>query len=198
MRELKEDIEPKEAREQKVEWQAIYREYFHIDIDPTKVRVPKRTKEQIDEGFTRLILVHESMTPEDIFKKREDLFESWKYEEDLNTITSERNPKDKTYAIWVKDTEEPDEDMKDKSAKDIKEQGITTETLEERLLHELKYFRETGKHLDVTNYTLCAGSRAPDGSVPDVCWHSGRSELRVHWYLSDDRSSDVRARAAVS
>jgi hypothetical protein len=29
----------------------------------------------------------------------------------------------------------------------------------ERLLYELKYFAETGKHLDIDNLTLCSGSR---------------------------------------
>ena len=199
MWELKESMEPREAREQKLQWQALYKEYFHIDIDPKKIRVPKRTKEQIEQGFTRLILVHESMTPSEIWKKCEELFDvSRIIPQSFDKNISERNPKDGSYIIWVKDIQNPEEDkdMKYETADDIKQQGITTETLQERLLHELKYFKETGKHLDMRGATLCAGSRFPDGDVPYVyCILDG---VRINTCNSDVAPHYIRTRKVIS
>jgi hypothetical protein len=48
----------------------------------------------------------------------------------------------------------------------IKEAGLKTETLLERMLHELVFFSETRKHLDVNNLTFCCGSRYADGYGP--------------------------------
>ncbi len=200
LEELRNEIEPKEAREQKLAWQTLYKELFNLDItneELRKIKAPRRTKEEIQEGFKRLIMVHESMTAEELYKKCEELFKAWK-DIDISQITSERNPKDGSYIIWVKDNEESDEDMKNKSADDIKEQNIKTETFEERLLHELKYFKETGKHLDEINVTLCAGSRFLYGSVPSVYWRLDNGKMNVDWYSPARRNDSIRARVAVS
>ncbi len=89
---------------------------------------------------------------------------------------------------------EADEELKNKSANMLAEAGIKGETLPERLLHELKYFTDTGKHLDVKNTTLCSGSRDPYGVVPLVDWLSVAGGMRMHWCGLDD----LRARAAVT
>ncbi|MBI2033910.1 MAG: hypothetical protein HYT13_02315 [Candidatus Liptonbacteria bacterium] len=110
-------------------------------------------------------------------------------------VTSDRKA-DKDYCIWVRDRVEADEELKNKSANDLKRENIPGITLEERLLYELKFFDETGKHLDVQKITLCAGSRTPYGSVPSVYWHDG--EVSVFWYFPDNRDGGIRVRAAVS
>ena len=66
----------------------------------------------------------------------------------------------------------------------------------ERLIFEMKYYDETGKHLDISNVTLCAGSRDSVGFVPHVNRHDGK--LRVDWYCPDDAHDGLRARVAVS
>ncbi|MDP3901613.1 MAG: hypothetical protein Q8Q37_01385, partial [bacterium] len=65
------------------------------------------------------------------------------------------------------------------------------------LLYELKYFLETnGQHLDVMNWTLCAGSRGTDGGVPRVDWDG--AQLRVVWCNPESANGPLRARQAVS
>ena len=101
----------------------------------------------------------------------------------------------KTTLRWFKANIEADEEHKNKSADGLEKEGIVGITLRERLLLELNYYSFTGKHLDIDNITLCAGSRYSDGDVPDVRWRGG--ELRVFWYDSDDASDDLRVRVAV-
>ena len=74
----------------------------------------------------------------------------------------------------------------------VDKKGIT---LEERLLLEIEYFKKTGKHLDVENWTLCSGSRYQDGYVPSAYWDG--DEFGVDWYGSDGRFACGRARSAV-
>ena len=91
---------------------------------------------------------------------------------------------------------EADEENKGLSANDVKKKGTDTQTLEERLLQELEYFKKTGQHLDTQNWTLCSGSRDSDGDVPYVDWSD--DELKVHWSHPDSRSGDLRSREVVS
>ena len=69
-------------------------------------------------------------------------------------------------------------------------------TLLERLLFELKYFRESGKHLDIKNITLCSASRNTDGGVPGVDFYG--SEVRVGKCNPGYAHADLRAREVVS
>ena len=91
---------------------------------------------------------------------------------------------------------EADEKYKNLSANQIKGMNIKTETLAERLIHELKHFKETGKHLDIVNWTLCAGSRYSGEGVPYVRWFGGT--FGVGWVGSGDASDGLRSRQAVS
>jgi len=60
------------------------------------------------------------------------------------------------------------------------------------LIYELKYYDETGEHLDINNSTLCAGSRYSSDKVPYVRWRGG--ELRVDWCGSGAAAPHLRAR----
>jgi len=110
-------------------------------------------------------------------------------------VISERTAKNSAYAVWFQNTVEADENLKNLSAYILKDKNIPGITLEERLLMELKYFKETGKHLDINNITLCAGSRYSDGGVPGVHWGVGGME--VSWYGAGDYGGALRAREAV-
>ena len=96
----------------------------------------------------------------------------------------------------MRDRQEADEELKNKSANDLKSDGTNCVTLEERLLLEMMYFRETGKHLDIQNITLCAGSRRPRGGVPRVSWYS--VGVGVDWCGPGHAYGGLRARAVVS
>jgi len=72
---------------------------------------------------------------------------------------------------------------------------VLTETLFERIIHELKFFQETGKHLDIDNITLCAGSRERDGHVPHVAWRGDAFD--VFWCRPGFARGFLRARQVI-
>ncbi|PIU74766.1 MAG: hypothetical protein COS76_04390 [Candidatus Portnoybacteria bacterium CG06_land_8_20_14_3_00_39_12] len=65
----------------------------------------------------------------------------------------------------------------------------------ERIIHELKFFQETGEHLDIDNITLCAGSRGRGGHVPLVSWNGGH--FVVVWCRPGRAGEVWRARQVV-
>lgn len=174
------------------DWQNFYSE-LGIEADFSNLKIPEK-----QPGFDRLIIVAKGMTPQLLYDKCKELFPCWKWtDENLNKIVeSERTAKNSAYAIWVRNRVEADEELKNLSADDLKNKNIPGITLEERLIYELKYFKETKNHLDVKNITLCAGSRCSDGRVPHVDWFFGRLEL--YWSSSVLRDDGLRARRAVS
>ena len=175
------------------DWQQFYHDLFGLEIDLLGLSVPAKKK-----GFDRLVIVAQGMTLQRLYDNCVKLCPCWKWtDDDLDKIVqSERTAKDGTYAVWFRDVVEADEELKNLSANDLKEKGIPGITLEERLLMELKYFKETGNHLDIKSWTLCSGSRYSVGGVPRVDWGSVR--LRVDWYRPDDASGYLRSRRAVS
>ncbi|KKT39089.1 MAG: hypothetical protein UW28_C0040G0008, partial [Parcubacteria group bacterium GW2011_GWA2_44_13] len=64
-------------------------------------------------------------------------------------------------------------------------------------LYEAKYFKETGKHLDISNWTLCSGSRYSDGGVPCVRWDSHYSEMGVDGADPSGAYGGLRSRQTV-
>jgi hypothetical protein len=184
----------KSVEEMVSDQEAFYRSKFGMWRDFSKVTIPL-----CPEGFDRLIIVPEGMTAHIVYDQCSQLFPCWKYTDrslDEAVPENERDPKNGTYAIWVRDRQEADVEHKNKSADQIMREELTTETLLERLLHELVYFKETGQHLDIENVTLCAGSRDSNGDVPSVHW-SG-DELEVSWCDPVDADDVLRAREVVA
>jgi len=175
------------------DWARFYWEVFEVDLSFSEDIVPERK-----QGFDRLLVIAQGMTPQRLFDKCQQLFPSWKYtDSNLDKIVrSIRASQNNHYAVWVRDRVEADEENKNLSAEQLAQQNILGETFEERMIHELKFFKETGKHLDVANITLCTGSRSSSGPVPGVGWRS--DGLRVHWCRPRFADSFLRARSAVS
>lgn len=176
------------------EWQQFYRDLFGLEVDFSGLSVPARKK-----GFDRLIVVAQGMTPQRLYDKCTELFPCWKwiYQNLDEVVQFERTSKDGPYAVWFRDTVEADEDLKDLSANDLAKRKIPGITLEERLLMELKYFKETGYHLDIATVTLCSGSRYSGGDVPGVCWDPYGRELRVLWFSPENSCASLRSRRPV-
>ncbi len=185
------------SKKQREEWEKFYRDKFGMSVDLSGVKVPDNPG-----GFDRILIVAQGLSIGTIIAiLRRKYFKVWVYREDLDDFVAknERTPANGHYAIRVRERIEADEELKNLSAEDIMARAFATMTLLERLLYELKYFRETGKHLDdVVNWTLCSGSRAADGSVPDVCWDSNFDRLGIDWCCSWHASGGLRARAVVS
>jgi len=178
------------------DWEAFYHDVFGWNFNLSEIVIPEKKS-----GFDRLVIVVPSITPQFLlnkcFNKCSELFTTWKYTDASldEVITSDRSAKNGAYAIWFRDRVEADEEMRNISANQIKSQNIVAITLEERLLMELKFYKETGKHLDVSNITLCAGSRNDDGHVPSVYWFGVK--LRVSWYDPGYHFDNLRARVVV-
>lgn len=160
------------------QWEEFYRTLaipgLIVDLSSLRISAPK-------EGFTRLIVVLPSLKIEEVLAQCKKRFPVWRWtEEDLDQITkSTRNATTEPYAIWVRDLPEADPIHANKSYNALAREGIVGITLLERLLYELKYFMETGKHLDLQSATLCTGSLYSGDSVTHVHWRGGK--LCVDW-----------------
>jgi len=176
------------------EWQEFYRKYFRITVDFSDVIIPEDPG-----GFPRVIFIPEGLTFATVIKALREKFKVSLYTEDLDKdVTENIRIPDKSYAIRVHGRQEADEEWKDTSASQLKEQNVNCVTLMERLVDELKWFDETGEHMDIDNWTLCAGSRYSDGDVPRVHWHSVYRRLHVYWCNLGNADGHLRARQAVS
>lgn len=115
---------------------------------------------------------------------------------DKGVPTNDRSPDKKSYLVSFRRNVEADPDNKNRSANDLAKVGHMGITLLERLLLELGYFLATGKHLDVSNWTLCSGSRRSNGSVPYVNFRDGK--VYVLWCHPGAADDNVRSRSVVS
>ncbi len=177
------------------EHERFYREELGMEVDFSGVRVPDEPG-----GFDRVLIVAKGLTIERVIAACRRHFAVSTYRDNLSDAdmkSNERTPAEGHYAIRVRNREEADEELKNLSAEDVLARSLKTETLLERLLHELKYFRETGKHLDADNWTLCSGSRISYGCVPRVGWNRWDRGLCVYWANRSHRHGDLRPRAVV-
>ena len=180
-------------------WETFYKKFFNIPVNLSGVKTPDRTDWQKKE-FTHLLVVAKGLTNNQVFKACQKQFPcSTDYSENLDTAvpTNERDPKNGAYAIWVRDDEvESKKVHRNMSAKMIEEANMKTETLLERILHELVYFSETGKHMDMDNRTLCCGSRDSSNNVPNACWHN--DNFHMDWNNINNGHCSLRSREIFS
>ncbi|MEK9185955.1 MAG: hypothetical protein AAB863_04230 [Patescibacteria group bacterium] len=177
------------------DWQSFYKKFFGLDTDFSSIRIPERKS-----GFDRLLIIAQGFTPNRVYDAcSPQNFACWRYVDDLDvSVTHNDRVPTEHYAIWVRDRQEADEELKNISANDLQKKKINGITLLERMVFGLKYWSETGRHLDVKNVTLCAGSRHRDGYVPRVCWVGSYGRVHVSWFHPDDSDSRLRSRQAVS
>ncbi len=175
-----------------LEWKKFYSEALGIDVDLSGLVIPTKP-----DGDWWLIVVMPGITYSHVIAKLRALFNVWTYVDDLDKVIDmtkeQRRATDASYAVWVRATMEADPENANKSANDLA--GTPQITLMERLLLEGVYFKRTGKHLDIDNITLCAGSRRSDGYVPDTYWDADGDELCVDWYSVGYRFDDLRSRS---
>lgn len=174
-------------------WSDLYHQHFNLNPDFSEITVLGKK-----EGFDRFIVVAPGVTSNGVMNALKKLMPTSQYYDDLDKaiVTNDRVATNKSYAIWIRDRVEADEENKNRSANDLAKAEVPGITLLERLLLELKYFTETGEHLDLKVVTLCVGSRYGGGSVPHVYWRAGK--LRVGYYDPDDARDSVRSRVVVS
>ena len=177
------------------DWQSFYKKLFGLDTDFSSVRIPERKS-----GFDRLLIIAQGFTPNRVYDAcSPQNFACWRYVDDLDaSVTHNDRVPTEHYAIWVRDRQEADEELKNISANDLQKKKINCITLLERMVFDLKYWSETGRHLDVKNITLCTGSRFQDGFVPRVYWGGYSSRVSVCYYSPGSSSDGLRSREIVS
>ncbi|MEK7600349.1 MAG: hypothetical protein AAB463_00090 [Patescibacteria group bacterium] len=180
------------------DWAEFYKIYYGREIDLSTVPLPP-----ITVGFGWGVVVLPGLTPQLVFEKSRELFSCWKYDERsldevIDLAKEQRATVTDPYVVWCRDRIEADEELKNTSAHQVKERGITTMTLSERELLEQWYFwKSCGDHLDKQNVTLCAGSRRVGGYVPGADWDDGQG-FCVGWYDVSNSGDHIRARQVVS
>lgn len=175
------------------DWKKFYKDQFNWDIDFSQVIIPNKP----ESGSWRLIFIPKGMTMNLAFDKASNIFRTWKYKEDLDkAIMSNIRNTQNSYAIWVKDCAEPEAEFIGKSTKQADFYMKLGITLLEGIILEIKYFLETGKHLNIKGITFCSGSRLSDGGVPGVFWNLG--EFGMGWYDLGSSRSGCGIRLAVS
>lgn len=176
------------------EWEEFYREVFGFrEVDFSNLHIPPER-----DGFGWLIVVQKGLTANQIFDKLTARMKTYRYANDLDKVvpTNCRETRE-SYAVWIRDRVEADEELKGLSANDLVQKAVNCITLPERLLLSLFYFwKSRGGQLDLKNWTQCTGSRDSHGLVPCVYFRVGK--LRVNFYNPDGRSGNIRARTVVS
>jgi len=175
------------------EWQDFWLEDFDKDLDFSKLRLP----EFANQTFNRLLVMAEGMTFRCLYKACSKLFPCGEYPADVGAVISDRDPmKIGTYAIRIRDRAEADYELSNFSADTLTRICGSGITLEERLLYEVVYFKETGKHLDRNTKTLCNGSRHhPSGAVPIVYWNTHFGMMQINFCSPFEQNEFLRGRS---
>lgn len=111
-------------------------------------------------------------------------------DQDLDKIVSATEPIT-PHIVLVRDTIEADENYRNLSARVIETKKISAITIRQRTVLEARYFMETACHLDLSNLTICAGSRYADGFVPASNW---RGRFGVYNVSPDSARDNWRVR----
>jgi hypothetical protein len=150
------------------DWTDFYRS-LGVEPDFSNLWIPSKPY-----GLDRLLIRAKGTSASWLYDRASKLFLCKKWPESiLEGIISNRTADKESYAVWARSCVQADEKLKDFSARMLRERLVPGITIEERILFEIKYFLETGSHLDTAVWTLCAGSRDVDGDVPIVGWCSG-------------------------
>jgi hypothetical protein len=178
------------------EWEAFYEAIGYDCGDLSGVRIPENP-----DDANRAIVMAKGITPQVAYDLCYKHFNKrcWKWtDRNLDEIVkSDRTAENGPYAIRIRDRVEADAELKNLSYDKLKELGIKGVTLAEHLINHLKYFKETGKHLDIQNWTLCSGLLYRDGSVPCVSWRDV-DEMGVRRCSPDLALGVLRSRSAVT
>ncbi len=122
----------------------------------------------------------------------------WSYTNDLhNAVRISVRDTDDHYAVWVHDSLEPDIEYLGKAVCLVDTYMKIGITVLERIIFEIKYFSETGNHLDIKKATLCSGSRNSKGNV--IYTSCNGNGFNIDWCTLDycDSHYSIREVAAL-
>lgn len=180
-------------------WEELWRD-LGVKFDPAKVVIPA-----CQGDFTRVLMMPRGLTQNNLYDICKGMFPCQCHVNqdilpgnlDMAVPYHDRFPLTRSCVIRVRDRVEADEELKNLSADQLAKAEIATETLLERMVHEVDFFKTSKKHLDMADTsTLCAGSRDACGRVLGADWSGGIFD--VHWYELDVATNNLRARAIIS
>ena len=156
------------------EWEDFYLKHFNAPIDLKNVVIPEPPRQE-----KRLLIIVPAISVDRVIKAQQKHFkvrmEVSGPPAKLKNVHANHGP----YAIWVAESRETFLKLRNKSANWATENNFEGVTLQERLLHDFKYWDETGQHLDVECMTLCGGSRFANGLVPFVNYEEKENEVLI-------------------
>lgn len=188
--------------EQRTYWETFYQKYLGLTADFDLVPIPERPA----LGEWRLVFIMKGLSMNWVagsFRKLLIAYDPewtlWQYVDDLDAaITRNIRTSAESYAIWVRDEQESDEEFRGRPTSQVDPDQLIGVTVLERLVHGMVHFAETKQHLDLNGITLCSGSRGTDGGVPRVLCYPDDHQVRVHWYYLDLSNQSGGVRRAVS
>jgi hypothetical protein len=175
----------------RADWQEFYKKFLGWDVDFSRVIIPQMQ----DVGKWRLLFIAKGLTMNRVYN-------AWTFKKDKSygdidaSVTKNMRTASESYAVWVKDEVEPDQEFLGKSTNQADPNMEIGITLLERMIFEAKYFSETGKHLDIKGATFCSGSRRSGGGVPGTLLDY-YDEVFVGWSDLDLCGSKYGIRRAV-
>ena len=143
---------------------------------------------------TILIKEQPNKKTSELLEECKSLFPVWSYYNDERLDSDFPAPKEATERYFLNSVE-PDEVTLGKSTREA-DPDMNGITLRERIIMEIDYFKNTGKHLDIKGLTFCSGSRYSDGCVPYADWLGGK--FKVGWSYLDYCNSDYGIRSGVA
>lgn len=158
------------------EWRIFYRREFGLEIG--EVKVPP-----YQSGFERLIVIPRGLELGYMYARCKNYFPCNAIAPfpglQEKIIREDPYPEVPVYAVWIRGLSDADHDWHaGKSVVNLKEEGVPGITLLERMVFELKFFQETGRHLDVDHGgTLCSGSQSTTGYVWVAGWLDNKFTL---------------------
>ena len=156
------------------EWEDFYLKYFDVSIDLKSIEIPEPPRQE-----KRLLIIVPAISVDRVIKAQRKHFKV-KMEVSgppakLKNVHAHHGP----YAIWVAESRETFLKLRNKSADWATENNFEGVTLQERLLHDFKYWDESSHHLDIECMTLCSGSRFANGLVPFVSYEEKENEVLI-------------------
>ena len=134
------------------EWEAFYKRHFDMKVDLSKVQIP-----DMQGNFSRILILAKGLTPQRVLAAYEARFPlSFSGRDD---IRNRRSSKSRSYAIRVRDSQESDKELNGYTEARLKEEKIEGIAVVEWLIYDMKFYEETGWHLDTKSKTICSGSK---------------------------------------
>lgn len=185
------------ARQIWFDWEFFYFKYFKIELDNVIYELDFPQLGNFFKPWHSIfsLVIPKGLTHDKVIAAYQGLFPyctSWGDNLDKAVTNSERNPGCGSYIIQVRNRQEADKELQFLSANQLRQQGVRTMTLLERMVLELKYYDKTGKHLDQKAITLCAGSSFINEQVPICFWYN--ETFNIKWHLNDIKGAKLRAR----